>query len=194
LKPPYLCLATEINMLALRNLNEYLTFAQIYKRVYPLIKKASPDTKVFVSFQWDLIRLMAVKEPDRIREHTKQIDVFRPALDLVAFTSYPSEHFPNPAALPNDYYEGILQHVQRSERVMFMEIGWPSTGTGSEREQVEFIERLPALMARVDPIVVAWSLLHDVRASGLGGDLASTGLIEPGGRHKPAFDAFKRFR
>lgn len=194
LKPPYLCLATEINLLAISNLKEYLTFAHVYKQLYPLVKKVSPDTKVFVSFQWDVIRIMGVKEPNRIREHTKQIEVFRPELDVVAFTSYPADHFETPASVPSDYYEGILQHVQRSEEVMFMEIGWPSTGKGSEQEQAAFITRLPALLGKVQPSILAWSLLHDVRATALGGDLASTGLADPSGRRKPAFEAFKQLR
>jgi hypothetical protein len=194
LKPPYLCLATEINLLAIANLKEYLTFAHVYKQVYPLIKKTSPDTKVFVSFQWDVIRMMGVKEPNRIGEHAKQIEVFRPELDAVAFTSYPADSFETPARLPAGYYEGSLQHVQSNEEIMFMEIGWPSTGKGTEQEQVEFIQSLPALMAKVKPSVLAWALLHDVRGSGLGADLASTGLADPAGRRKAAFEAFKQLR
>ena len=138
--------------------------------------------------------MMGVKEPDRIREHTKQIEVFRPQLDLVALTSYPAELFDTPAQVPADYYDGILQHVQRNEDVMMMEIGWPATGKGTEQEQVAFIERLPALFGKVKPSVLAWSLLHDVRLAAFGEDLASTGLADTKGRHKPAFEAFKQIR
>lgn len=196
LQPPYLCLATEINLLALADLEEFLWFARFYREeLHPLIKKTSPGTKVFVSFQWDVIRMMGVKEPTRIREHTRQLEVFRPQLDVAAFTSYPSEMFASPAEMPSDYYEAALQHVRRNEEVMFMEIGWPSSGRGTEREQVAFIDRLPSLMATVKPSLLAWSLLHDVRGSALGsGDLATTGLADSSGRRKPAFDAFKQLR
>lgn len=190
LKPPYLCLATEINFLAFKDIKEYLVFAHVYKRIYPEIKKISPDTKVFVSFQWDFFHIMARDEPNRIREHSKLIEVFRPELDVVAFTSYPADHFPSVEAIPSDYYENVFNHVTRSEEIMFMEIGWPTTGEGSDESQVAFIERLPELMNDVNPSVIAWSLLHDVRLSGLNNELASTGLISSSGEKKPGWNAF----
>jgi hypothetical protein len=191
LKPPYLCLATEINMLALKDVKEYLRIAHVIKQVYPQIKKISPDTKVFVSFQWDILRMMDVKEPKKIKEWSKQIDVFRPELDVVAFTSYPAEVVGSPDKIPADYYERIFDHVKPGDEVMFMEIGWPTRGKGNEQSQVEFIRRLPALMAKVNPSVVAWSLLHDVRLAEFGDDLATTGLADTSGRAKPAMEAFK---
>ena len=191
LKPPYLCLATEINMLALKDLKEYLRIAHVVKQVYPLVKKVSPETKVFVSFQWDILRMMDVKEPKKIKEWSKQIDVFRPELDVVALTSYPAEVFGSPDKVPADYYEGILNHTRPNDDVMFMEIGWPTKAKGNEQSQVEFIKRLPALLAKVNPSIVAWSLLHDVRLAEFGDDLATTGLADTSGRAKPAFEAFK---
>lgn len=190
LKPPYLCLATEINFLAFKDIKEYLTFAHVYKKLYPEIKKISPDTKVFVSFQWDFFQIMAKDEPDRIKEHKKLIEVFRPELDLVAFTSYPADHFGSPREVPESYYADILNYVPGSEEVMFMEIGWPTTGKGSEESQLAFIERLPRLMARLKPRMVLWSLLHDVKLEALGGELASTGLISAEGSKKRGFEAF----
>jgi hypothetical protein len=192
LKPPYLCLATEINFLALADLKQYLTFAHVYKRLYPELKKISRDTKIFVSFQWDLMRMMDQKEPHRVKEFSNVIDVFRPELDAVAFTTYPADHFATPADMPADYYAHVFDHVKRSDEIIFMEIGWPTTGKGSESEQAAFIARLPLLMEEVKPGIVAWSLLHDVRQSGLSGELAATGLIEPGGRRKPAFETFRK--
>lgn len=194
LKPPYLCLATEINLLAFKDIREYVVFAHIYKKLYPVIKKISPSTKVFVSFQWDYLRLLDVKEPNRIVEHSKLIDIFRPELDLVAFTSYPADQYPNPSDIPKDYYERIYDHIRRDDPVIFMEIGWPSKGKGNEAKQLVFIQRLPSLMGNVRPQILAWSLLHDVDSSSLGGDLSSTGLADNSGRAKPAFDAFRELQ
>jgi hypothetical protein len=192
LKPDYLCLAPEINFMAFKNIKEYVTFAGVYKKLYPVIKKESPDTKVFVSWQWDFYRIMDDKNPKKVKENSKLIDIFRPELDLVAFTSYPADHFSSPDDIPSDYYARIYDHVERRDEVMFMEIGWPTTGKGSDREQVEFIERLPALMKNVRPRVLAWSLLHDVRGSGLNSDLATTGLRSSDGKAKS--EAAKAFR
>ena len=192
LKPPYLCLATEINLLAFASIDEYVKFAAVYKRLYQEVKKVSPETKVFVSFQWDFFQLMANKEPRRISEHRKLIEIFRPELDVLAFTSYPSDHYKTPAEVPANYYERISEYVKPADEIHFMEIGWPTSGTGTEAEQVAFIERLPSLMAKIKPKVVAWSLLHDVDTSALGGDLASTGLKHPDGRPKAGLRAFSQ--
>ena len=66
--PPYLCLATEINFLALQRLNEYLHFASLYKEAYQAVKQVSPKTKVFVSFQWEWVRILDDREPHKIKE------------------------------------------------------------------------------------------------------------------------------
>jgi hypothetical protein len=194
LKPPYLCLATEINLLAFKSIEEYVTFAHVYKKLYPVIKQVSPDTKVFVSFQWDFVRILDEREPGKQKEHRKLIDIFQPELDIAAFTSYPSIKFATPGDVPADYYDKIFDYVPRSEEVMFMEIGWPSAGKGSPTQQREFVERLPALMQHVRPAVLAWSLLHDVPESILPSDLGSTGLMAADGEPKPAYAAFQQLR
>jgi hypothetical protein len=110
---------------------------------------------------------------------------------LVAFTSYPADHFATPADIPADYYSRIYDHIKPSDEVMFMELGWPSSGKGTEQEQVEFVKRLPALMKDVKPAVIAWPLLHDVGGV-FSADLASTGLYTQKGAPKPAAAAFKQ--
>jgi len=191
LKPPYLCLATEINLMAFKNIQEYIYFAHVYKQLYPVIKKVSPETKVFVSFQDDFIVILDDREPGKVKEHSKLIDIFRPELDLIALTSYPSDHFPAPDQIPQDYYSRIYRHIAKSDEVMFMEIGWPGSDENSYKKQVEFIKALPKLMKDVKPKVLAWSLLHDVRTSAMGANLTTTGLITPSGQRKPAFKYFE---
>ncbi len=191
LKPPYLCLATEINLMAFRNIEEFKYIAHVYKKLYGEIKKVSPGTKVFVSFQWDYYYLWDNKEPARIAEHTKLIDIFRPELDLVAFTSYPSDHFRTPDRIPSDYYARVSRHVKKSDEIMFMEIGWPSRPDEEDDSQRDFIGRLPVLMKQVNPRIIAWSLLHDVSDSGLSSSLATTGLLSNSGKEKKGFRAFR---
>jgi hypothetical protein len=88
----------------------------------------------------------------------------------------------------------VFNHATRSEEIIFMEIGWPTTGEGSADSQVAFIERMPELMKDVNPRIIAWSLLHDVRLSGLSADLASTGLISPNGDKKAGWGAFVKLK
>jgi hypothetical protein len=194
LKPPYLCLATEINLMAFKNIEEYKYVAYVYKKLYPLIKKISPETKVFVSFQWDFFTILDNRDSGRISEHSKLIDIFRPELDLVAFTSYPEAHFSTPSQIPAGYYSRILRHVKSSDEIVFMEIGWPADNKTDEKRQQQFIRMLPALMGEIKPRIIAWSLLHDVKGSGLSGNLSTTGLLTNKGEIKAGFKAFEELR
>jgi hypothetical protein len=190
LEPPYLCLATEINFLALQRLTEYLHFASLYKEVYREVKRISPRTKVFVSFQWEWIRILDAKEPERIKEHTKVIDIFRPELDVIGLTTYPSPFHNSPADLPRDYYSWMDHHIKRTDEIFFMEVGWPTTGTGNEQEQADFIRRLPGLLKGINFNIVAWALLHDVTLAEFDANLNTVGLVTNNGQRKPAYDTF----
>lgn len=194
LKPPYLCLATEINMLAFKDIKEYLYFGEVYRKLYPEIKKVSPYSKIFVSFQWDYFHVMAKREPGKTREHAKLFGVFLPNLDIVGLTSYPSTQFAVPDSIPRDYYQKVYDYIPRAKRVAFTEVGWPSGGTEDESRQADFVRRLPELTNPVAPEFIGWSLLHDVSVPALGGELGKTGLITRAGTQKPAFAAFRNLR
>jgi hypothetical protein len=193
LRPPYLCLATEINFLALQRLDEYLHFASLYKEAYREVKRISPESKVFVSFQWEWVRILDAKEVHRIREHSKVIDIFRPELDAVGLTTYPSSFHGSPADLPPDYYAWMHHHIRRSDEVLFMEFGWPTAGTGSEAEQVAFIQRLPGLLQGINVSVVAWALLHDVGLAAFDENLNTVGLATQAGQRKKGYLAFQEW-
>lgn len=194
LAPGYLCLATEINFLAMQRLDEYLHFASLYKEAYRDVKRISPGTQVFVSFQWEWMRILDAREPHRIAEHTKVIDIFRPELDAVGLTTYPAPFHATPESLPADYFTWVYRHIPRSEKVMLMETGWPTEGVGTEAEQVRFIERLPGLLRGMHVVGVEWALLHDVDHSAFDANLNTVGLLTGAGRAKPGLDAFRALR
>ena len=189
---PYLCLATEINLLAMQRLEEFIHFSSLYKETYAVVKRIAPDTKVFVSFQWEWMRILDAREPQRLREHSRVVDIFRPALDVVGLTTYPSAFHRHPGELPADYYTWLYHHVPRGEEIVLMEVGWPSAGSGSEAEQARYIARLPELTDTLDVSVMAWALLHDVALAEFDADLDTVGLLTREGQPKPAFAAFKR--
>lgn len=191
LKPEYLCLATEINLLALQRLDEYLRFASLYKEAYRAVKKISPATRVFVSFQWEWTRILDAREMHRLREHSKVISIFKPELDLIGLTTYPSPFHANPAELPPDYYSWVNNHVERADRILLMEVGWPTSMSGDEDEQAEFVRRLPELLRDVNVDIVAWALLHDVNLGEFDANLNTVGLLTSGGRRKKAYEAFR---
>lgn len=190
LQPAYFCLATEINLLGLQRMDEYLHFASLYKEAYDEVKRISPKTRVFVSFQHEWIRILDAKDPLNIKEHSKLIDIFRPALDIIGLTTYPSEYHSSPLEIPTDYYSWIYNHIQRSDRVLFMEVGWPTQGSGSVLEQIQYISLLPTLLQDVDIEVLAWALLHDVALSEFDANLNTVGLIESNGKFKLGLKAF----
>ena len=189
--PPYLCLATEINFLALQRLNEYLHFASLYKEAYQTVKRVSPETKVFVSFQWEWVRSLDAREPHKIKEHRKIIDIFRPRLDVVGLTTYPAPFHDRPADLPEDYYFWMNRHIDSGDEVLMMEVGWPTGGSGSEAEQQAYIRRLPKLLDRVQVSVIAWALLHDVGLAEFDANLNTVGLVSNSGQKKQAYADFK---
>ena len=191
MKPPYLCLATEINLLGIQRLAEFLHFVRVYKEAYQAVKRISPATTVFVTFQWEWVRILDARDPRHIADHSKLIHVFRPELDLVGFTTYPSQFHESPAQLPPDYYTWMFRHIQPRDPVMIMEAGWPTAGTGSESEQVAFIERLPDLLKGIRLVGLEWALLHDVQIGSFDANLNTVGLRYRDGRPKPGYDAFR---
>lgn len=108
LKPEYFCLATEINFLGIQRPEEYVYFASLYKEAYDEVKRIAPQTRVLASFQHAWIRILdaeALKKnmPGKIRKYTQLIDIFRPKLDVIGLTSYPSAYHNSPLELPADY-------------------------------------------------------------------------------------------
>ena len=192
LQVPYLCLATEINFLAMQRLDEYIHFARLYQETYALIKRIAPQTRVFVSFQWEWMRILDSRAPQRIAEHRKLVDVFRPRLDVVGLTSYPAFFHDKPADLAPDYFTWLAHHVLPTDEILLMEVGWPTEGVGSEQEQRQFVRALPELLSGVNVSVVAWALLHDVGLEVFDANLNSVGLVTASGRPKPAFADFKK--
>jgi hypothetical protein len=189
LKPPYLCLASEINYLGFQRPDEFARFVAGYKEAYRAVKAISPDTKVFPSYQYDWIRILDNVEPGKLAEHVKLVDDFRPEVDLVGITSYPYEYYQKPEDMPSNYYSYFRNYLKPGDEVMVLEIGWP--GRKDLDSQERFIRRLPALLADLSPIMTSWALLHDVKLSIISDDLGSVGLLTREGRAKPALQAWR---
>jgi hypothetical protein len=183
LRPPYLALATDLNLLHQSDPGEYDAFAAVYRKIYERIKKISPSTKVFVTFQWD-----AMQQRDA-KANREVIDKLRSHMDLLAFSSDPVRLFERqgPSAIAPDYYGRIAAYRTGREEV-FVELNWPSDGGSGEANQVTFIRNLPRMMTELKPAMVAWNFLHDVKVFVF---TARMGLINANGKQKAAFDAFR---
>ncbi len=183
IKPPYLAVATDVNLYAQTDPQGFSAFANLYRTLYPQIKRISPDTKVFVTFQWDA---MQGQTPAAMGAW---LDAFGSNLDLFALTSEPKKLFTKggPGGIPADYYRRISQY-QHGGRPVFLEVNWPSDGNNGEDEQASFIRGLPSLLDKVDPVMLAWTFLYDVRIAIF---TVKAGLINVDGKQKPGFAAFK---
>lgn len=204
LKPNYLVVGTEINLMYYFHRKEFFLYAPLYRQAYDLVKSISPDTKVGVSYIYRLF--VFDKEfflPDYLGPH-----------DFIAFSSYPDwwvekGFFSSSAEFPADYYTAIRQ-VFPDTPIIFSEIGWPDRGDHSSlEEQAIFVSRLPELMEGVRPDLIIWTLLHDTTffkrdildqktidfleslgldISKLFGGFNSMGICNLDGTFKPAWD------
>ncbi len=183
LKPAYLAIATDVNLAELSDPAEVTALGEIYRTLYPRIKEISPDTKIFVTFQWEAMQSREVATNRRL------VDSFRPRLDVMAMTSDARKLFEKtgPRGVPADYYSNISRYSDGRE--IFVETQWPSEGGSGDSDQLTFIQALPRLMASLRPSIVAWTFLHDVRV--LRVFTVRAGLIRPDGQQKPSFAAFR---
>jgi outer membrane protein assembly factor BamB len=110
LKPAYFNLGEDVNIYALYQPQDFPYFVQTYVDAYKRIKEVSPQTKVFVSFQYEtLLGLKPATETSfrLLRPVTRpQEDVLRffaDRLDFVGISSEPAAYFAKPEAIPFIY-------------------------------------------------------------------------------------------
>ncbi|HNJ98152.1 MAG TPA: hypothetical protein PLV13_08510 [Ilumatobacteraceae bacterium] len=194
--PAYLGLGNEVNLLASNDPAAFEALVALWQQALPIVREMSPDTKVFVTFQYEWLLGRrdgwfggAVAEPQ-----WDLLDRF-PGADLVGFTTYPSLVFEQPSDLPADYYAQVAQHTDLP--VILTEVGWTADETlpllpGSAAEQTDFIALLSqqATAARIEAMV--WTFVH--------GDLVvdqqfnGMGLFAPDGTARPAWTAWTGLR
>lgn len=202
IQPEYFHLATEINTLILRKLvvpsdMEFVFFGNLYQAAVPAVKAVSPNSKLFVSFQYELQTKL---EQDNPGGWDAMLSALRGSgtslLDFVGYTTYPSSSgflgsglYATPWDIPTDYYGAAAAHLASGERVAFSEVGWPTQGSGSEAGQKTYLDRLPELMAPAYPALVTLALLHDVPSAEFEGNesLATVGVLSCRGSMKPGW-------
>ena len=95
-QPRYLGLGSEINTYADTHPEDFLDFLSLYNEVYALVKAESPDTQVFVTFQWEELNnlIPSLAHADPFTVNWDQVEQFEPNLDLWVISSYPFVAFP----------------------------------------------------------------------------------------------------
>ena len=214
IRPRYLGLASEINTYADAHPNDFPHFLSLYRATYAAIKAEAPETRIFVTFQWeDLNNLFAGAEEGRRRFEVNwdQVEAFEPDLDLWVISSYPFVAFPAAADIPSDYYTPLRTRTDKPLAVG--EGGFTSRPIGpfqgTPDDQVGYLEALHdqvgdrlafwiyLLLSDFDPDEYAAMMRDqghsevDIETLGL---FAAVGLRQSNGKAKPALAVWDGYR
>lgn len=210
--PPYIGLASEINTYLDAYPNDGENYLSLYRDTYSAIKAESPETQVFVTFQWDdLNNLGFFSEGTEYETKWEQIEAFEPQLDLWVISSYPCFFFDRVADVPSDYYSPLLSRTDKP--VAVAEGGCSSVPlaiqSGSEQDQVDYLhaidsqlrgERLAFWIYLIYSDLNMDSFAPLMREQGAGDSVeglsyfASLGLVKADGTPKSALGVWDRIR
>jgi hypothetical protein len=156
LRPDYLNLGAEINLMYYLQPAEFNAFVPLYQQAYALAKQTSPQTQVGVSYHLDLY----------FGYNEFNVPALLGPQDFIGFTTYPAWTvykgvYPAPDQIPLAYYDR-LRVVFPTQPIVFAEVGWPSDGLGSLSDQDKYVSALPKYMAKTQPALVIWVMEHDV--------------------------------
>jgi hypothetical protein len=162
-RPLYISLGNEVNDYFFLHPDDLDDYVSLVGEAYSAIKQVSPETEVMVVFSYT--HLIDNEQWDLFQE-------FHDKVDLFGLTTYPWKHFDSPEEIPQDYYTRISEYT--SLPLGFTEIGWISSGEGSEEEQARYLASFPRLVEGLDVEMVNWLFLHETGFSGL-----SASITEP---------------
>ena len=162
LRPDYLNLGAEINLMYYLQPTEFKAFEPLYRQAYALVKQISPGTQVGVSYHLDLY--FGDNEFNIVDELGTQ--------DYIGFTTYPAwsvykRFYPSPDQMQSVYYDRIRLAIPTAP-IVFSEVGWPTGGLGSLADQAAYVSALPKYMTIVNPVLITWTMEHDADNFNLG--------------------------
>lgn len=209
--PRYLGLASEINTYADAFPADFSNFLSLYRETYAAIKTESPETLVFVTFQWEDLNNLGGFGEGRNPHQTNwdQIEVFEPQLDVWVISSYPFIAFPSAADIPANYYTPLLERT--SKPLAVAEGGYPShpvaSIAGEPQDQVDYLQAIHTQLGeRLDFWIYLLlsdfnldSYAHEMRRQGNSEDVetlrffSTVGLREKDGTPKPALTLWDSF-
>jgi hypothetical protein len=193
LRPAYLGIGNEVNLLAAFNPAAFDEFLQLYAAAFERVKARSPATKVFTVFQYEHLRGGAYLMGGlRSRPPSWDLlDRFRGRLDLVGLTTYPFFDYALPGDVPGDYYADAAKRAALP--LLFTEVGWPAAPLssspaseygGSPDEQEAFVGRFCTLTLGLDVAAALWAFPHDPQ--GVGPPFEAVALRTSDGTARPA--------
>jgi hypothetical protein len=180
-KPEYFSLGNEINDYFHLHPEDLKPYLSLLSEAYRRIKEVSPQTKVLVVFSYN--HLIENNQLALLKD-------FEDKVDLIGLTTYPYKQFPNPNAIPKDYYERLKRYVKKP--LAFTEIGWSSGEGSSEKMQADFLLRFLELTKEFNVEMVNWLFLHETVIGGIAGkisnkDVGTIALKKANGRTKEVY-------
>lgn len=169
MRPDYLALGSEVNATYERNPDGYFAFLDAYQEAYAAVKEASPQTQVFVTFQYEEF-LGVVPELPPHAPRWELLDDFGESLDLVGITSYPSFAYPTARKVPGEYYRQLTEHTDLP--VAFTGVGFASgagragVNASTEPEQRRFLQRLLEDAFAMQTPLLIWFAAEDLGFAG----------------------------
>ncbi len=211
--PRYIGLASEINTYADAHPEDFVNFVSLYRETYHAIKAKSPNTQVFVTFQWDDLN-NAIPfdniDGEPFQPKWEQIEIFEPQLDVWAISSYPFVVFERSADIPADYYTPLLSRTNKPIAVAEGGVNSRPIGQfpGTHQDQ---IDHLNAINDQLGDRLEFWIqlVLFDINAESYRDFLAENGmettadtilwfgaigLLESDGTPKPALETWDSIR
>lgn len=191
-EPAYLALGVEINATFERSPAQYQAFLAAYREAYVAVRKVSPGTLVFTTFQYEQLLGVVPWEPPR-QPRWELLDDFAGRLDVFAVATFPSVTYEVANDLPPLYYQQIRDHTQLP--IAFASVGFASAPSpdglhsSTPPEQRRYLQRLFTDADALAASFIVWFAGRDpafVDGSTLG-LLASVGLRDAEDRAKEAW-------
>lgn len=177
--PKYLALGLEVNSYYSKNPEDFFLFVNFYSDLYDELKRESPSTMIFVTFQLEMLNGIGDDTWGfEIDNQWDIIDLFNDKLDLLVLTTYPEVEFSSVENIPDNYYSDLSNYTNKT--IAFSEIGWSSNIRG-EGEQVDFAKKLLSQIENCNIEFVNWIFMHDLPGAG---PLTKTGFRKSNGKPK----------
>ncbi len=188
--PPVLGFGGEVNLFALKEPQNVDAFVSLFDDVVAAVHEASPQTKVLVSFQLEMMRggggLFGTSHPAQW-DLLKRFD----HADLIAFTSYPGLIYKDPADIPDDYYTSLSSHTDKP--MVIVELGWQASTVvdgweSSPDTQARFLKRFGELTKGTPLQFILYAYLYDQPVAK---PFNTMGLFQSDGSPRPAWHAWQ---
>lgn len=194
-KPAYLALGVEMNLYYEKNKPDFENFRSLYDAAYDEVKKASPDTQVTVTFQYEDLQGM-LPTVDQHFADWRLIKAFDDKSDVVAISTYPSFAFSRAAEIPANYYSQLRGFTDKpiviAEAGYSSDMGSQGVNNGTEADQDAFVTRILTEAQQLDMPAVIWFAAWDpdYATDTSAAVFRHIGLLRADGSEKPAWSTW----